>query len=237
MTHPIIAALKGGLIVSCQALEHEPLFGSHIMAAMACAAEEGGARAIRANTPQDIAAIKDKCSLPVIGLYKKHYAGSPVYITPTIAEVRAIIAAGSNVVAIDCTSMKRPGDEKLSDLIAAVRQEFPAMLIMADISTFQEGVDAMELGVDIVSTTMSGYTPHSPQRPEPDVDLVRRLAALGRIPVFAEGRIWSVEDCLRCYDAGAHAVVVGTAITRPQEVVKRYVSSIRTLAGIVRSDG
>lgn len=95
----------------------------------------------------------------------------------------------------------------------------------------------MELGVDIVSTTMSGYTPHSPQRPEPDVDLVRRLAALGRIPVFAEGRIWSVEDCLRCYDAGAHAVVVGTAITRPQEVVKRYVSSIRTLAGIVRSDG
>lgn len=227
MIPPLIAGLKKGFIVSCQALEHEPLYGSDIMAAMAAAAESGGASAIRANTPQDIAAIKRKCKIPVIGLYKKHYPDSDVYITPTLLEAGEVIRAGADIVAIDCTSMPRPRNEKLDHVIAAIRKNFPNTLIMADISTFEEGVSAMKLGVDVVSTTMSGYTPQSPKQQTPDFELIGKLAALGQTPVFAEGRIWSIEDCLRCFDAGAHAVVIGTAITRPQEVVRRFVMSIK----------
>ncbi|UVI31505.1 N-acetylmannosamine-6-phosphate 2-epimerase [Paenibacillus spongiae] len=223
----VIARLKNGFIVSCQALENEPLHGASIMAAMARAAEEGGAAGIRANSPADISAIKDKCSLPVIGLYKKHYPDSDVYITPTIREVSDVVSAGADMVAIDSTFMSRPRNEKLEQLIAEIRKSFPQTLIMADISTFEEGVMAMELGADVVSTTMSGYTPHSPQIATPDYELVGKLAALARVPVFAEGRIWSLEECLRCYQMGAHAVVVGTAITRPQEIVKRFVTNIQ----------
>ncbi|WP_307469278.1 N-acetylmannosamine-6-phosphate 2-epimerase [Paenibacillus harenae] len=228
MTNPIVAGLKDGFIVSCQALANEPLFGSDMMAAMAVAAEDGGAAAIRANTPQDIAVIKRRCRVPVIGLYKKHYPDSDVYITPTIREVDDVVRAGADIVAIDCTSMTRPGNERLDRLIAEIRKSFPETPIMADVSTFEEGAAAMRLGVDVVSTTLSGYTPYSPQQPSPDIALVARLAALGRAPVFAEGRIWTIEECLRCFEAGAHAVVVGTAITRPQEIVRRFVTRIST---------
>lgn len=227
MMNPLLAQLKDGFIVSCQALDNEPLYGASIMAAMAAAAEEGGAAAIRANSPQDISAIKNKCSLPIIGLYKKHYTDSDVYITPTFREVTEVIQAGADIVAIDSTSLSRPQNEKLEHLVARVRQHFPNTLILADISTFEEGVKAMQIGAHAVSTTMSGYTPYSTQSSEPDIDLVGQLAALKRVPVFAEGRIWTIEDCIRCYESGAHAVVVGTAITRPQIVVRRYVDLIR----------
>lgn len=226
MIHPTIAGLKDGFIVSCQALANEPLFGSDMMAAMAVAAEAGGAAAIRANTPLDIAAIKMRCTVPVIGLYKKHYPDSEVYITPTFREVQEIVRAGADVVAIDSTAMTRPGNDTLERLIADIRKSFPETPIMADVSTFEEGIAAMQLGVDVVSTTMSGYTPHSPQQSVPDIALVARLAVLGKVPVFAEGRIWTIDECVRCFEAGAHAVVVGTAITRPQEIVRRFVTRI-----------
>ncbi|WP_419872533.1 N-acetylmannosamine-6-phosphate 2-epimerase [Candidatus Pristimantibacillus sp. PTI5] len=228
MIKPLISSLKDGFIVSCQAQEHEPLYGSDIMAAMAAAAEAGGASAIRANTPQDISSIKNRCKLPIIGLYKKHYPDSDVYITPTLREVDQVIRAGADIVAIDSTSMTRPGNEKLDRLIAEIRKSFPDTSIMADISTFEEGAMAMQLGVDVVSTTMSGYTPYSPKLQTPDFELIGKLSALGQVPVFAEGRIWTIEECLRCYEAGAHAVVIGTAITRPQEVVRRFVTRIKT---------
>ncbi|MBD2870179.1 N-acetylmannosamine-6-phosphate 2-epimerase [Paenibacillus arenilitoris] len=230
MTRPLIASLRGGFIVSCQALENEPLHGPEMMAAMASAAEAGGASAIRANTPQDIAFIKKKCKVPVIGLYKKHYPDSDVYITPTLREVSEVVRAGADIVAIDSTAMARPGNEKLERLIAGVKENFPDTPIMADISTFDEGLEAMKLGADVVSTTMSGYTPYSPQLAGPDFELIGKLAALGRAPVFAEGRIWTVEECLRCYEAGAHAVVIGTAITRPQEIVRRFVTRLKVKA-------
>lgn len=227
MSKGIIPSLKNGFVVSCQALENEPLYGSSVMAAMAAAAEQGGAAAIRANTPQDIAAIKKACSLPVIGLYKKSYLDCDIYITPTMKEVTEVVEAGAEIVAIDFTQMPRPAGESLEDLIAAVREKFPSVLIVADISTFEEGVIAMDLGADLVSTTLSGYTPYSKQQEEPDIELVKRLADLKRTPVLAEGRIWTIEQCIQCYQAGAHAVVVGTAITRPQVIVKRYVDTIR----------
>ncbi|AJY74311.1 N-acetylmannosamine-6-phosphate 2-epimerase [Paenibacillus beijingensis] len=231
MNHSLISKLKHGFIVSCQALEDEPLHGSHIMAAMACAAEEGGAAAIRANSPVDIYQIKQKCSLPVIGIYKKFYDDSKVYITPTIHEVREVVEAGADFVALDCTKLSRPGKERLEDLIDRIRSDYPQTSIVADISTYEEGVRAISLKVDLISTTLSGYTPHSPQLEDPDIELVGRLASLGKVPILAEGRIWMIEQCLRCFDAGAHAVVMGTAITRPQEIVKRYVRKVRSHVG------
>lgn len=227
MKHALIDKIKNGCVVSCQALEHEPLFGSDIMGAMATAAEEGGAVAIRANSPRDVEEIKKRCSLPVIGLYKRHYPNSDVYITPTLQEVQDIVSAGADFIAVDATRLQRPNGIYFDDYYQQIRQRFPSTLIVADISTFDEGVRAMDLGVDIVSTTMSGYTPYSLQQAGPDIDLVRQLASLRRTPVLSEGRIWTVEECLRCFEAGAHAVVIGTAITRPQEITKRFVEAIQ----------
>ncbi len=223
----LVASLKGGFIVSCQALEEEPLYGAEVMAAMAAAAEEGGAVAIRANTPVDIASIKRKCKLPVIGLFKKNYPGSEVYITPTMREIREIAEAGADLLAFDATRQPRPNGETLEAFVAAIRRAYPRLRLVADVSTFEEGVAAMALGIDLVSTTLSGYTPYSPQQERPDIALVARLAELGRTPVLAEGRIWTPEECVACLRSGAHAVVVGTAITRPQEITKRFVRAIR----------
>jgi N-acylglucosamine-6-phosphate 2-epimerase len=226
MKEKLISNLKNGFIVSCQALEGEPLYGAEVMGSMARAAKEGGAVAIRANGPEDIAAIKRNTSLPVIGLYKKSYPDSDVYITPTLREVKEILNAGADLIAIDATRLTRPGGIVLPEFIHQVREEFPNVVLVADVSTFDEGMVAMELGVEIVSTTMSGYTPYSKQQDKPDIDLVGRLAALNRTPILAEGRIWTPEECVACFKAGAHAVVVGTAITRPQEITRRFVKAI-----------
>jgi N-acylglucosamine-6-phosphate 2-epimerase len=228
MNDTLISNLKHGLIVSCQALEDEPLFGSELMLSMSLAAQEGGAAGIRANTPQDIAAIKRKCTLPVIGLYKKNYTGSNVYITPTLQEVQEILDAGADIVAFDATRLARPEGVLLEEFVASIRERYPAAVLLADISTFEEGVAAMDLGVDLVSTTMSGYTPHSLQQEQADIALVARLSVLSRTPVLAEGRIWTPEECVACFESGAHAVVVGTAITRPQEITRRFVKSINS---------
>ncbi|WP_010273457.1 N-acetylmannosamine-6-phosphate 2-epimerase [Paenibacillus senegalensis] len=229
MTHSIIASFQNGCIVSCQALEDEPLYGSDIMAAMAKAAEQGGAVGIRANTPADIRAIKQVTKLPVIGLYKKNYPGSDVYITPTMNEIREVIAAGADIVALDATKQARPGGVTLKQLFQQIREEYPHILILADVSVYEEGVYAMDLGADLVSTTLSGYTPYSPQQKDPDIDLVARLAALNRTPILAEGRIWTVEQCQESLQQGAYAVIIGSAITRPQEITKRFVSCIQEL--------
>ncbi|WP_188991729.1 N-acetylmannosamine-6-phosphate 2-epimerase [Paenibacillus nasutitermitis] len=217
-----LASLQGRIIVSCQALDNEPLYGADHMAAMARAAEAGGAAAIRANTPADIAAIRKAINLPVIGLYKRVYEQSPIYITPTITEVREIAEAGADMVAFDATNRQRPDGLSLSAFIAAIRLEFPGLLLLADVSTFEEGIQAFDLGCEAVSTTLSGYTPYSKQQSGPDVELVRSLAGLSGRPVFAEGRIWTPEECMACLNAGAYAVVVGTAITRPQEITRRF---------------
>jgi len=230
MKKNIVHAWSNGCIVSCQALEHEPLHGSVYMAAMAVAAEAGGAVGIRANTPTDIAAIKQSCSLPVIGLYKSVYEGYDVYITPTMREVHEVIQAGADAIALDATGLSRPQGATFEQMVAEIRAQYPETLIVADISTYEEGVAAMDVGVDFVSTTMSGYTPYSTQQEAPDVELVAALAALKRTPVLAEGRIWTPEDSARCMLAGAHAVVIGTAITRPQEITRRYVKAVKTAA-------
>ncbi len=225
----VFEQLKGKLVVSCQALEHEPLHGADVMGKMAKAAYVGGASGIRANSAVDIMAIKQYVDLPIIGLVKRDYPGSDVYITATTKEADELIGAGVDMIAIDATTRTRPNGESLESLISYLKSK--GQTIMADVSTYEEAVHAVELGVDCVSTTMSGYTPYSPQQCEPDFTLLKRLVETIKIPVFAEGRISTPEEVCQALDMGAHTVVVGSAITRPQEITKRFVQSIQNKGG------
>jgi N-acylglucosamine-6-phosphate 2-epimerase len=217
--------VRGRLIVSCQAQPHEPLHGATIMARMAIAAAQGGAAAIRANTPADIAAIRAAVDLPIVGLYKVDVPGYDVYITPRLADACAVAEAGATVIAVDATARPRPEYATLGAYIAAIHAA-TSRLVLADISTYEEGLAAEAAGADLISTTMSGYTPDSPRLPGPDLDLVRRLAGVLTVPLIAEGRYHSPEQVVAALDAGAAAVVVGGAITRPQEITQRFVGAI-----------
>jgi N-acylglucosamine-6-phosphate 2-epimerase len=216
--------IKGNLIVSCQALEHEPLHGAHIMAKMAYAAQIGGATAIRANGIDDIQAIKQAVSLPVIGLVKRDYQDSDIYITATKREIDELLQAGVDMVALDATDRVRPNGEQLEVLIRYLKEN--NQLVMADVSTYEEGLRAEQLGVDCVSTTLSGYTPYSKQLKGPDFELIEKLAKQLSIPVIAEGRISSPAEASYALQLGAYAVVVGSAITRPQLITEYYVKEI-----------
>lgn len=218
--------LRGGLIVSCQALPGEPLFGADIMARLAVAAQGGGAVAIRANSPVDIAAIRGACPLPLIGLSKIDVPGFDVYITPTLADARAVADAGADIVALDATARTRPEGGDAAGFIRLVR-EATSRPVLADISTQNEALAAQDAGADFISTTMSGYTPYSPQQAEPDLDLVRCLAGQLHVPLIAEGRIATPEQARAALDAGAWAIVVGGAITRPQQITERFAQAVR----------
>jgi N-acylglucosamine-6-phosphate 2-epimerase len=220
----ISTAIAGGLIVSCQALPDEPLFGPDTMARLAIAAASGGAVGIRANTPIDIAAIRAVTTLPLIGLWKVVLPGYDVYITPRLSDAVAVADAGADVIAIDATARTRP-EEPLALLIQRIHDR-TGKPVLADISTFEEAIAAQDFGADFVSTTMSGYTSYSPQNLGPDFDLIRRLAPELTIPLLAEGRISSPEEARLALDSGAFAVVVGGAITRPQQITKRYIEAI-----------
>jgi N-acylglucosamine-6-phosphate 2-epimerase len=214
---------KRGLIVSCQALSGEPLYVQGTMALMAFAAEQGGAIGIRANGPMDIRDIKRVVKLPVIGLLKRDIPGSDIYITPELEDVRALIEAGADVVALDMTD-REDRAERVKALIRYCHEA--GVQVMADISTLEEGLLAERLGADLISTTMSGYTPYSPQQEGPDLDLVRRLSGQVRTPVVAEGRIWSPGEAVQALEAGAEYVVVGGAITRPQQITAKYTAQV-----------
>ncbi len=220
----VFQRLKGKLIVSCQALEHEPLHGSDVMGKMAKAAYQGGAAGIRANGAEDIKAIKQYVNLPIIGLVKRDYEDSEVYITATKKEVDELMGEGVDIIAIDATSRTRPNGETLEGLIAYLKSH--NQKIMADISSFEEGIAAEKLGVDCISTTMSGYTPYSPQQKEPDFNLLEKLVSKLTIPVFAEGRISTPDQAEKAINLGAHSVVVGSAITRPQEIAKNFAQQL-----------
>lgn len=222
----ILKKIEGGLIVSCQALENEPLHGSEMMAAMAKAVVEGGAVGIRANGPEDIRAIKKVVDVPVIGIYKKMEYDSDVYITPTFIEAKAVFEAGADIIAIDATSRPRPDGISLEDYVKRIKDEL-GVLIMADVSTLDEGIAAREAGCDLVGTTLSGYTDYTRSLEGPDFELLKDLVEKLNVPVILEGRVNSPEDVIKGLKLGAFAVVVGTAITRPQIVTSRYVDAIK----------
>lgn len=221
-------AVKGSLIISCQALPDEPLHSSFIMSRMALAAKEAGAAGIRANSVVDIQAIQDEVDLPVIGLSKVDYPDSPVYITPTIKEMRAVAATGCPVVACDVTGQPRPHGEKLADIVATMHAEFPDTLLMADTDTLENVKAAEDLGFDIVGTTMHGYTPATKGANIADNDFEYLKAVLKTTtkPVIAEGKVDTPEKMKRCLDLGCHAVVVGGAITRPLQIAQGFVAAL-----------
>ncbi len=221
----ILELIKGNLIVSCQALEDEPLYGPHIMRKMALAAKEGGASAIRANGVEDIIAIKEETNLPVIGLIKRDYPDCDVYITPTVKEINELIKSGCEIIAMDATNRCHPDGLSLKKKVDLIHKA--GLLAMADISTEEEAIKAEKLGFDLVSTTLSGYTPYSKQQEKPDVELVEILVKKLSIPVIAEGRITTIEDFKTIKAKKPHAIVVGSAITRPQLITKRFVDAYK----------
>lgn len=226
----VLRQLKGGLIVSCQALEHEPLYTPEggIMPLMAKAAANAGAVGIRANSVRDITQIKEKVDLPIIGIIKKDYPGTDLYITVTMKEVDELVACGCDIIAFDGTARLRPDGSSAEDFIRTVRERWPEQLLMADIATYEEGMTCARAGVDFVGTTMSGYTPQSQGVTGVNFELIRRLAQDAPCAVIAEGHVQTPELARRCLEEGAHCVVVGGAITRPQEIAARFVAAMKT---------
>lgn len=217
--------LKRGLIVSCQALKNEPLYGGSTIPKMAVAAKMGGAVGIRANTVRDINAIYRYIdgSLPIIGLIKQVYEGTPVYITPTLKEVKALIRSKCDFIALDATARPRHNGEKLADLVAYIRDN-SEKAIVADIATYGEAEEAERLGFDYISSTMRSYTAETEGIQIPDIEFLRKLqTGIRKAKIIAEGGIHSYEALSQVLDTGIDHIVIGGAITRPQEITKNYV--------------
>lgn len=220
--------IKGGVIVSCQAIPGSPLAKPEIIAAFAETAAGNGAVGVRIDSPQNIIAVRSKVSIPIFGIYKVVDPASHVYITPTFSAAQAVSQAGADVIAIDATMRQRPNGEDIHGIRNRIRSE-TAAAAMADIATFDEGLHAAEqLGFELVSTTLSGYTNETNNGlAKPDFDLIEKLAGRVTVPVIAEGRLRSPDDVRRAFDCGAFAVVVGTAITGINRLVEAFVSAGR----------
>lgn len=229
MTQGIPATLQGKLIVSCQALEHEPLHSSFIMGRMAKAAVEGGAGGIRANSVADIEEIKKNVQVPIIGIIKRDYQNSDVYITPTMQEIDELMTTTPDIIALDATITSRPNNLTLVSFIEQIRKKYPNQLLMADCSTPEEMVKADELGFDFISPTLLGYTAQSKHLRIDDGDfgILRDILPRLKKPVIAEGNIDTPEKAKRVMELGCHCVVVGSAITRPQLISKKFADAIR----------
>jgi N-acylglucosamine-6-phosphate 2-epimerase len=218
--------LRGGLVVSCQARADNPLHGPVFMAAMAAAAMQGGAAGIRADGVADITAIRARvgADVPVMGIFKTKMPDGSLFITASSDDALHVIGAGANLVALDGTPRTRPGGESLAEVVAAIHAAGGAAL--ADVGTEDHAAYAIECGVDAVGTTLSGYTVDSVKQEGPDFALLERLVKSFRVPVFAEGRVWTREEARRALDLGAAFVVVGTAITNPMAITERFVAEM-----------
>ena len=221
-------SIRGQMIISCQAVKGEPLYEEErsVMYLMARAAKMAGTPAIRTSSIRDVEEIKAETGLPVIGLVKIQYPGYEGYITPTMREVDALAEAGADIIAVDCTDRKRGDGLSPWEYIGTIKEKYPDQILMADISDYQEGIQAWKSGIDLVSTTMSGYTDYTPRLEGPDFELVRRLSEELPIPVIGEGRVHTPEEAVKMLDMGAWAVIVGGAITRPLEIAGRFMKAV-----------
>jgi N-acylglucosamine-6-phosphate 2-epimerase len=219
--HPLVSALEGTLIVSCQAYPGEPMRDPRTMAQVAAAVAEGGAAAVRAQGLEDIRQVRAAVDVPVIGIWKDGAEG--VFITPTLEHCLAVVDAGADILALDGTTRPRPDGRSFAETVTAVRERFDGPL-MADCDSVESALRAAELGVEIIGTTLAGYTDARPRTDGPDLELLGALA--GRLPatsvLVAEGRIHSPVQAAAARAAGAHAVVVGTAITHPSSITRWF---------------
>lgn len=224
----IMADVRHSIIISCQALPTEPLYCDEmsLMPFMAKAAQMAGCKCIRTSSVRDVIGIKEMTGLPVIGLIKRAYEGYDSYITPTMREIDELTAAGADIIALDCTLRRRGDGSTINDFLDRIHEKYPDIRLMADISTLDEGINAWKAGADIISTTMSGYTPYSPQTDGPDFSLAEKLVREVPVPVIAEGKIHTPEQAKKMLLTGVHAIVVGGAVTRPLEIASRFFKGI-----------
>lgn len=237
MRQTLISRLHHGVIVSVQADPGEPLYKPECLLAMAMTVMNGGAVGLRLANPENIRLVKEYLpEVPVIGITKPpHPHPHPenhVYITPSLWAAESVIQAGAEIVAMDATLRPRPTGEPLAEIVARCRERFPQALLMADIATEAEAEAALQLGFDVVGTTLSGYTAETLPKAtsqEPDFELLLALARKLPIPVICEGRIWEPHQVTQAFELGAHAVVIGSAITRPHRITQRFVQAVPSL--------
>jgi N-acylglucosamine-6-phosphate 2-epimerase len=220
----LVASLKGAVIASCQAGPESPLNQPSTIAALAQSAELGGARGFRVDGPLNVAAVRAVSELPIFGINKVDRDGYAVRITPTLKDALEVVAAGANIVALDGTERPRPLGETLAQIIAALHEI--GVPVMADISTGREANAAAEAGADMVATTLAGYTPDTLNldRSEPAFPLLQEIRDLP-VPVIVEGRIWTTHHVASCFEGGAYAVIIGSAITVPELITRRFVAA------------
>lgn len=230
MNKDLIKQLSGGLVVSCQAFTYEPLYSVDIMARLAISAEQGGACAVRACWPENVAAIRKAVKLPIFGINKLIPADydkeRDVIITPTLDAARAVYYAGADIIAVDCTVRSGRTPDDVRRLVRSIKDDLD-VYVMAEIATLEEGIAAESYGADIISTTEAGYTVYSRHMDDPDYELVEGLVKNTKLPINAEGRFETPEQCRRAFDIGAWVVTVGSAITRPHVITRRFVKALK----------
>lgn len=222
----VLDLINRKLVVSCQALPDEPLHSPYIMGRMAYAAFLGGASGIRANSVEDIKEIKKTVDLPIIGIIKEVYGDCPVFITPTMKEIDELCREGVDIIALDATDRIRPDGSTITELFPLIREKYKEQLFMADCSTYEEAVKAVQLGFDIIGTTLSGYTEATKGNALPDFELIEQLVQTIKVPIIAEGGISTPEELKRLFDQGIYSAVVGSAITRPMEITRKFVKAV-----------
>ncbi|WP_247215261.1 N-acetylmannosamine-6-phosphate 2-epimerase [Synechococcus sp. C9] len=225
----MIISLPPGLIVSCQAEPGSPFYGEEFIRAFAQAAVLGGAGAVRLCGVAHVQAVRSQVTVPIIGLTKHQYPDGSVLITETMQDVLDLIHAGADVIAVDATTRQRPWGMSGTEFVRRLKQELGAVPILADVDTLAAGVQAAAAGADYVATTLSGYTPATANlNPSaPDLTLIQQLTQAVAIPVIAEGRIRTPHQARQALDAGAYAVVVGSAITRPVDITRWFVQALQ----------
>lgn len=222
----LVASLSGTVSVSCQAGPESPLNQPSTIAALAQSAEMGGAQGFRADGPANVAAVRAVSQLPIFGINKVDREGYDVRITSTLADALEVVRAGANIIALDGTGRPRPSGETLAQIISGLHDL--GIPVMADISTAEEANSAVEAGADMVATTLAGYTPYTDHidKDEPAFSLLASIRHLP-VPVIVEGRIWTKDHVTACFDGGAYAVIIGSAVTVPQFITRRFVSAAR----------